>query len=122
MSDVIEAALAALAEKDTSSFEGSAKFLIEGEGAIIIDADGARAGDDEADVTLTASTETFKAILDGELNPTTAFMTGKLTVEHAKMINRLTLLGEGLDVTVEGERGVDQSRTGLSMSTWISCQ
>ncbi|MDP5359503.1 MAG: SCP2 sterol-binding domain-containing protein, partial [Paracoccaceae bacterium] len=32
-------------------------------------------------VTLMASTETFKAILDGEMNPTTAFMTGKLTVD-----------------------------------------
>ncbi|MDX8354438.1 SCP2 sterol-binding domain-containing protein [Cognatiyoonia sp. IB215182] len=82
MSDVVTEAVAALnAKMDGAGFDGSAKFDIEGEGAIIIDADGARAGDDEADVTLTASTETFKAILDGELNPTTAFMTGKLTVD-----------------------------------------
>jgi len=82
MSDVVTEAVAALnAKMDGAGFDGSAKFDIEGEGAIIIDAEGARAGDDEADVTLTASTETFKAILDGELNPTTAFMTGKLTVD-----------------------------------------
>ncbi|MDX8347735.1 SCP2 sterol-binding domain-containing protein [Cognatiyoonia sp. IB215446] len=82
MSNVVTEAVAALnAKMDGAGFDGSAKFDIEGEGAIIIDADGARAGDDEADVTLTASTETFKAILDGELNPTTAFMTGKLTVD-----------------------------------------
>ena len=42
---------------------------------------GARAADDDADVTLTASADVFKAILDNELNPTTAFMTGKLSVD-----------------------------------------
>ncbi len=82
MSDVVTEAVAALnAKMDGAGFDGSAKFAIEGEGAIIIDADGARAGDDETDVTLTASTEVFKSILDGEMNPTTAFMTGKLTVD-----------------------------------------
>ncbi|MEM9785753.1 MAG: SCP2 sterol-binding domain-containing protein [Pseudomonadota bacterium] len=82
MSDVVTEAVAALnAKMDGAGFDGSAKFDIEGEGSIIIDSDGARAGDDDADVTLSADTETFKAILDGELNPTTAFMTGKLTVD-----------------------------------------
>ena len=33
------------------------------------------------DVTLTASAEVFRAILEGEMNPTTAFMTGKLKVD-----------------------------------------
>ncbi len=81
MSDVVTEAVAALNAKMTSGFDGTAKFDIEGEGSIIIDADGARAGDDDADVTLMASTETFKAILEGEMNATTAFMTGKLTVD-----------------------------------------
>ncbi len=81
MSDVITEAVAALNEKMDGGFDGTAKFDIEGEGAIIIDADGARAGDDEADVTLSATAETFKAILDGEENPTAAFMTGKLSVD-----------------------------------------
>ncbi|MEL6839763.1 MAG: SCP2 sterol-binding domain-containing protein [Pseudomonadota bacterium] len=82
MSNVVTEAVAALnAKMDGAGFDGSAKFDIEGEGSIIIDSDGARAGDDDADVTLSADTETFKAILDGELNPTTAFMTGKLTVD-----------------------------------------
>ena len=81
MSDVVSEAVAALSAKLDGGFDGSAKFVIEDEGAIIIDAEGVRAGDDEADVSLTASTETFKAILEGELNPTTAFMTGKLTVD-----------------------------------------
>ncbi len=82
MSDVVNEAVTALnAKMDGAGFDGSAKFVIEDEGAIIIDGDGARAGDDDTDVTLTASAEVFKAILDGEQNPTTAFMTGKLKVD-----------------------------------------
>jgi putative sterol carrier protein len=81
MSDVISGAVDALNEKDTSGFDGIAKFVIEDEGSIIIDSDGARAGDDDADVTLTADAETFRSILDGDLDPTAAFMGGRLSVE-----------------------------------------
>ena len=82
MSDVIEAAVAALNEKmGGAGFAGSAKFVIEGEGAVIVDASGARASDDDADVTLTASAETFEAMMSGDLNPTSAFMSGKLSVD-----------------------------------------
>jgi len=82
MSEVIESAVAALNEKmGGSGFDGTAKFAIEGEGAVMVDAAGARAADDVADVTLTADAETFQAILDGEINPTTAFMQGKLSVD-----------------------------------------
>ena len=80
MSDVISAAVAALSGK-VAGFDGSAKFVIEGEGAIMLDGAGVRAGDDAADVTLTADTETFRAILDGDLNPTAAFMQGRLKVD-----------------------------------------
>jgi len=82
MSDVVTEAVAQLNTKmDGAGFDGTAKFTIEDEGSIIIDGDGARASEDDADVTLTASTDVFKAILDGEMNPTTAFMTGKLKVD-----------------------------------------
>ncbi len=82
MSDVITQAVAALnAKMDGQGFDGTAKFVIEDEGAVMIDEDGARAGDDESDVTLTASAETFQGILEGEQNPTAAFMTGKLKVD-----------------------------------------
>jgi len=81
MSDVIEAAVAALNDKIEGGFDGSAKFVIEDEGSIIVDSDGVRASDDDAEVTLTADLETFKAMMDGELNPTAAFMTGKLSVD-----------------------------------------
>ena len=81
MSDVVDAAVKKLNEKIEGGFDGVAKFSIEGEGDIIIDSDGAHAGDGEAAVTLSADAETFQAILSGELNSTSAFMTGKLTVD-----------------------------------------
>ena len=80
MSAVIDTAVAVLTDK-VQTFDGVAKFVLTGEGAIMIDADGVRAGDDEADVTLTAEADVFRAILEGEMNATSAFMTGKLTVD-----------------------------------------
>ncbi|AWD23102.1 SCP2 sterol-binding domain-containing protein [Pseudogemmobacter blasticus] len=81
MSKVIDAAVEALAKKLPGGFDGVAKFVIKDEGAIMMDSDGVRAGDEEADVTLTASTETFRGILDGDVNPTMAFMSGKLKID-----------------------------------------
>ena len=80
MSDIITAAVTALSAKITS-FDGVAKFVIPGIGAIMMDPTGVRAGDDPADVTMTAEADVFKGILSGEVNPTMAFMTGKLTVD-----------------------------------------
>lgn len=81
MSEMIEAAVQALAAKLTGGFDGVAKFVIPGEGAIMLDASGVRAGDEEAEVTLTAEADVFRSILDGNTNPTMAFMTGKLKVD-----------------------------------------
>lgn len=82
MSDTVNEAVAVLNEKlSGADFSGTAKFAIDGEGAVMMDSTGARAGDDPADVTLTADVDTFKAILTGETNPTSAFMTGKLKVD-----------------------------------------
>ena len=82
MSDVVTEAVQALnAKMDGQGFDGVAKFVIEDEGSIMVDGEGARAGDDEAEVTLTASRETFEGMLNGDVNPTTAFMTGKLKVD-----------------------------------------
>lgn len=81
MSDVINAAVEALQAKMSGGFSGTAKFVIDGEGAIIIDGDGVRASDEEADVTLTADADTFQSILEGDMDPTAAFMSGKLAVD-----------------------------------------
>ena len=81
MSAIIDKAVEKLSAKLSGGFDGVAKFVIKGEGAIMLDGQGVRAGDEEADVTLTASAEVFQAILQGEMNPTMAFMTGKLSVD-----------------------------------------
>ncbi|NJM82764.1 MAG: SCP2 sterol-binding domain-containing protein [Tabrizicola sp.] len=81
MSEMIDAAVKALNAKLSGGFDGLAKFVITGEGAIMLDQDGVRAGDEPADVTLTAEAEVFRAILEGEMNPTSAFMQGKLAVD-----------------------------------------
>ncbi|MEO1238182.1 MAG: SCP2 sterol-binding domain-containing protein [Pseudomonadota bacterium] len=81
MSDLITTAVATLSEKLAGGFDGVAKFVIEDEGAIMLDSDGVRAADDEAEVTLTATADVFQSILAGELNPTSAFMSGQLSVD-----------------------------------------
>ena len=81
MSEMIEAAVAALKKMLPEGFDGLAKFVIPGEGTIMLDAAGARAADEAADVTMTAPAEVFKAIISGDTSPTVAFMTGKLTVD-----------------------------------------
>lgn len=82
MSDVVTEAVKALnAKMDGNGFDGRAKFVIEDEGAILVDENGAQASDDEADVTMTADADTFRAILDGDIDPTSAFMSGKLAVD-----------------------------------------
>ena len=81
MSEVINEAVAALnAKLGDGGFSGSVKFEIKGEGAVRVDETGASASDAEADCTITASAETFRRLLEGDLNPAGAFMTGKLKV------------------------------------------
>ena len=81
MSDVIERAVEQLNAKLGDGFDGSAKFVIEDEGTIVLDDQGARSADTPADVTLTADADTFRQILDGALDPTAAFMQGRLRVD-----------------------------------------
>jgi putative sterol carrier protein len=86
MTSVIEAAVGAISQKLGDGFDGSAKFVIEGEGAVLVDGAGVRAASDaddadDADVTMTADADTFQEILSGDLNPTAAFMSGKLKLD-----------------------------------------
>ncbi len=82
MSDVINDAVKVLTEKMAGvDIGGTVKFAIEGEGAVIVDENGVRAGDDDADVTLSADPDTFQGMMDGETNPTSAFMTGKRKID-----------------------------------------
>ena len=82
MSTILEQAVNALSQKlDGTTFDGSAKFSIQNEGSLIIDHAGVRVGDEETEVTLLASADVFEDILSGDLDPTNAFMSGKLRVE-----------------------------------------
>lgn len=82
MSETLQAAVEAMETKFSEGIDGTALFVITGEGAILVDGEGVRAADPEtdADVMLTASVDTFRAILEGDLSPTVAFMSGRLAV------------------------------------------
>ncbi len=82
MSDTLTKAVEMINERmGGGGFDGSVKFDIEGEGCILVNESGASVSDDEADCTISASADTFQEILDGSVNPTMAFMTGKLKLD-----------------------------------------
>ena len=86
MSSEIDDITKGIAERvGTNSGLGSTlKFTFEGQGTIYIDGKSAPnsvTNDDKAaDCTITVSLENFKKMMAGELDGTTAFMTGKLKV------------------------------------------
>ena len=83
MSEILAKAEAAVSEKlGGADLGGAVKFDIEGEGPIIVASDGTvTQGDGDADVTITASPEVFSELMAGELNPTSAYMSGKLKID-----------------------------------------
>jgi putative sterol carrier protein len=82
MSELVDAAIKALNERlNDGGIEGSVRFVLEGEGTVRVDEQGASSDGGEADCTITSDAETFQALLAGDLDPTAAFMSGKLSVE-----------------------------------------
>ncbi|HKK37395.1 MAG TPA: SCP2 sterol-binding domain-containing protein [Paracoccaceae bacterium] len=82
MSETLTAAKAALEQKlGDQSLDGSVRFEIEGLGSVRIEGDSVEISDAEADCTLTADEDTFRDIMSGDLNPTGAFMSGRLKVD-----------------------------------------
>jgi len=69
----------------TAGMTNSYLFDIEGAGQWVVVVDDGNVqvseGAGEADTTITTSEENFLAISRGELNPTTAYMTGKLKIK-----------------------------------------
>lgn len=85
MSAVLDEFTATLHDKAKGAIKGTAKLVIGDHGTVMLSEDGAVAGDSAADVTLKASAETFRAILDGSQNPIMAVMSGKLKVDGNQM-------------------------------------
>jgi putative sterol carrier protein len=69
----------------TAGMRNSYLFEIEGAGTWKVDVDDGAVkvseGGGEADCTISTTEETFEKIASGELNPTSAYMTGKLKVK-----------------------------------------
>ncbi len=86
MSDVIEKAIAALTEKlGAADLGGTAKFAIEGHGAVFVDGSttppSISAGDGDADVTISADVDVLSDLMNGDIDPTSAYMSGKLKID-----------------------------------------
>jgi putative sterol carrier protein len=68
----------------TAGMTNSYVFEIDGAGTWRVDVDDGKVtvkeGDGDADATIAASEDTFEQIASGDLNATTAYMTGKLKV------------------------------------------
>jgi putative sterol carrier protein len=72
-------------ETKTAGMNNSYLFDIEGAGQWVVQVEDGKVtvseGTGEADTTIQATEENFLAISRGELNPTTAYMTGKLKIK-----------------------------------------
>lgn len=64
-----------------SGFDKSVKFDLGEAGAIMIDGTSVSTGDGDADCTISMSKDDFESLVAGELNPTAAFMQGKMKVD-----------------------------------------
>ncbi|MEX0344253.1 MAG: SCP2 sterol-binding domain-containing protein [Rhizobiaceae bacterium] len=76
----------AIAEKmgksaDGSGFSRSVKFDCGDDGVIVIDGESVSTEDKEAECTISLSKEDLEAMIAGELDPTAAFMQGKLKID-----------------------------------------
>ncbi len=79
MSEILTKAAEAMSPKVASAgFDSSLKIAVEGEGALLINSSGVSLSDEDADCTLSMNADTFQGLIAGSVNPTTAFMTGKI--------------------------------------------
>ncbi len=66
---------------ESSGFDRSVKFDTGGDGVIVIDGTAISTTDAPTDCTISLSLENLEDLLAGDLNPTMAFMTGKVKVD-----------------------------------------
>ena len=93
----------------TAGVNNSYLFDIEGEGQWKVDvSDGTVSvteGTGDADVTITSSAETFEKIASGDLNPTSAYMSGKLKIQGDLM--KLMQLQSLVNTIPEATKDID---------------
>jgi putative sterol carrier protein len=72
-------------ESKTAGMTASYLFEVDGAGTWTVDVNGGKLtvteGGSDADATISMSEENFEQMISGDLNPTTAYMTGKLKVK-----------------------------------------
>lgn len=66
---------------ESSGFDKSVKFDTGADGVIVIDGASISTTDAPTDCTIKLSLDNLESLIAGDLNPTMAFMTGKLKVE-----------------------------------------
>jgi len=66
---------------ESSGFDRSVKFDTGADGVIVIDGTSISTTDAPADCTISISLDDLESLVAGELNPTMAFMSGKIKVE-----------------------------------------
>ena len=77
----LNAIIARISERAVASgFDSSVKFDLGSDGVIVIDGEKVSTEDGPADCTITISKDNFEALAAGDLNPTMAYMQGKLKV------------------------------------------
>ncbi len=81
MSEFIQDASVKLGAMLKGPIDGTAKFQIQGEGSLMLSGTEIRIADEDADVVLTADRDTFAQILEGNLAPPAAYMSGAMTME-----------------------------------------
>ena len=83
--EFFEALAGRVDESKTAGMNNSYVFEIEGAGTWLVSVEDGRVsvteGEGEADCTISATEENFEKMVSGDLNPTTAYMTGKLKIK-----------------------------------------
>ena len=82
MSERLDLAAAALREKiEGSGFQGSVGFDMGEDGFIRVQDEEVTTGSGPTDCTITAPMDVFREMFEGNLDPTKAFMTGRLRID-----------------------------------------
>ena len=96
---------------ERSGFDRSVKFDTGADGVIVIDGATISTADAPADCTITLALDDLEALVAGELNPTAAFMQGKLKVEGDKLTGKASFERMGQKGEAElkdGKAGADE--------------